>query len=488
MKKGSITIFITFSMVFVSSVLFLLIEGMRYQETKRIGQLQTELAVESFFAGYDLNLWKEYRLLGSDDAMILRQLEDSGNARVKANAYGLNLLQLKVKKIQMESVTRITDGEGAAFIHAISTYMEKEVLYATLKSIYNQYEAIRSLIQSGEINRSTIDEALKNIQVIQSQLQEGNSLGSDSLDAELDDTEQNLSPQIENPLEVIKNLQKMGVLELLISNTGIVSDKQIQQNEIVSKRNLQKGKNAQISESSWLDKVLFQQYLLSYFSNYCSNGETAGLSYELEYILIGNSHDIENLKQVAQQLIGIREVLNFLYLMSNTQAQEEAGLLAVALVGATVNPIVIETVKIGILTAWAFGESVLDVRALLKNRKIPLIKSKDTWTLALTDLGRIAQMDYISKESAMGLRYTDYLGILVFFQEENRLAMRAMDLQEINIRNKYKETGFRMDHLCIQSDVTICYVYRKIFNIFANLSDVTFWKDEIFTRASFSYY
>lgn len=37
----------------------------------------------------------------------------------------------------------------------------------------------------------------------------------------------------------------------------------------------------------------------------------------------------------------------------------------------------------GILAAWAFCESVLDLRALLDGDKIPLIKSDTSWTSSL---------------------------------------------------------------------------------------------------------
>ena len=479
MRKGSITIFATLSMVLVLAVLFALLEGMRFQEIRRISQSQTELSLESFFAKYKTDLWKKYHLLGSDDTTMLELLKESASARENATEYGLNLFQTQVRDIQINSTTRITDGDGAAFIYAVSSYMETQVLYETLKSIYNQYEAIRSLIQSGEINRSSIEEALENIQSIQSQMQAQNGSDSTTIESETEDANRKPAPQIENPLETIKNLQKMGVLELLISDTSTLSERLLQENGLVSNRELQKGKNASIPEIDWLDKVLFQQYLLSYFSNYCDTKENTSLSYELEYILYGKSQGIENLKLVAQQLIGIREVLNFLYLMSNVKAQEEAGLLAIALVGASVNPVIIETIKIGILTAWAFGESILDVRALLHGKKVPLIKSNDTWTLALADLGAIAQTNLMSKESAVGISYSDYLGILIFFQNENSLAMHAMDLQE---------SGFQMDKLCIQADVTITYTYHAIFDFF-QLIPMTFLENrEIFTNAEFSYY
>lgn len=486
MKKASVTIFATLSMVLVMSVLFSLLEGMRFQEMRRISKLQTELALESFFANYHSNLWKEYDLLGSEETTILAQLTEGGNARNIASEYGLNLFQTQVKSVECEATTRITDGEGRAYVHAVSSYMEDQILYETIKDLYNQYEAIKLLTKSGEINLSKIDEALQQVQLIQSQVQREKSSETESLEAETEGRKDANFSQIENPLEAIKDLQKVGILELVISDSSMLSDKEIMQAGRVSKRKLETGKQAQVTDVEWIDRVLFQQYLLSHFSNFRNLRENTCLSYELEYILNGNHNDIENLKAVVQQLLGVREIINFLYLLSDVQAQEEAGLLALTLVGATVNPVVIETVKIGILTAWAFGESILDVRALLSGKKIPLLKSKATWTLAISDFAHVGQKDFMSKESAVGITYENYLGILLLFQKEETLAMHAMDIQEITMRNKYKELDFRMDHLCIQAEVSMTYIYRPMFLIFQTLPFS--WVEEIPTKAKFSYY
>ena len=486
MRKGSITIFTTLSMILVAAVLFSLLEGMRFQEIRRISQLQTELAVESFFAKYNVNMWKEYRLLGSEDVTLTQQLKSAANGRQMANNYGLNLFQTQVKDIHIDSLTRITDGKGSAYVYAAVSYMKKQIVYETIQDLYNRYEAIRSLTQGGEIDLSKIDEALQNIENIQKQTQQEDR--AEEMEAEVKKEEEGNIPQIENPLQVIKDLQEKGVLELVISDTASLSDKEITGLSLVSNRELKESASSQIPEREWVDKVLFQQYLLSYFSNYQSGKENTPLTYELEYIISGKSKDIENLKNMAEQLLVIRQILNFLYLISDAQAQEEAGVLAVALAGATANPVVIDVVKMGILTAWAFGESILDVRALFAGKKIPLLKSKNTWTLTLADFGRIVQKDFWAKESEAGIRYEDYLGILLLFQNEESLAMRAMDLQELMIKEKYKDSGFLMDQLCIQAEVSVVYEYRPLFDFFQGLAEVMPWENQIQTRAAFSYY
>ena len=478
------TIFATLSMVLVAAVLFSLFEAARYHELHRILQLQTESALESCFATYNSNLWEEYRLLGCEDSGMVAQIREIGNERNSASQHGLNLLQAEVGEISLQSYTRITDGEGRVFKDAAASYMKEQIVYETIQNLYNQYEVIASLIKGGEIDLSKIDEAIQSIENVQKQAIETRENAGEIVQQEQVREELNTS-QMSNPLEVISDLQQKGILELVVPKDHILSEKKIAQTGLVSNRKLQKGVDSQVSETEWIDNVLFQQYLLSYFSNYLNVQENTCLSYEIEYIIGGKSTDIENLKLTVQQILGIREIINFLYLVSDAQAQETAGGLAIALVGATVNPIVIETVKIGILTAWAFGESILDVRALLLGQKVPLLKSKETWTLSLAEVARLGQVDFVAKESPNGITYANYLGILLLFQQEKELSFRAMDLQELYIQKVCEEPMFRMDEICVQAKIGVEYVYHPIFRDFTDV----FWSDRsIRTEAVFSYH
>ena len=490
MTKGSVTIFTTLSMVLVAATLFSLLEGMRFFEINRLSQLQTELATEAFFANYNANLWQEYHLLGSDGTNVTERLRESGNARNIARDKGLNLFLTEVETVDLESYTRITDGNGAVYVHAVSTYMEEQMLYETLKILYNQYEVIQALIQSSEIDLTKIDEALVNIEEAQrlaNQQREELMKNQDGV-VEEERILQSSAPVLVNPIQEIKNLQEKGILEVVLSSTDSISKKELSNANLVSKRQLYEGKNYEVPESAWMDKVLLQQYLLSYFSNYLDSKENTYLSYELEYIIGGKSSETENLKQVVYQILAIREAVNFLYLVSDIEKAEEAKLLAIGLVGASMNPLIIESVKIGLLTAWAFGESILDARALLNGKQIPLLKSKDTWTLSLSEIGKIGKSDYMAKESMTGLTYQNYLGILLLFQRENGLAMHAMDLQEMNIKSMWGEPAFQMDHMWIQTDVKIVYKYRPLFSFFQNYQPDIPWKNQAVTKTRFGYY
>jgi hypothetical protein len=91
----------------------------------------------------------------------------------------------------------------------------------------------------------------------------------------------------------------------------------------------------------------------------------------------------------------------------------------------------------------------------------------------------------MAKDCSGGLDYEQYLAILLFFQDEHTLAMRAMDLQELVIQEKMNQRDFRMDTLFTQMEVEIGYQYRPVFYIFDQIEFPL--KPQIDTKATYSY-
>ena len=109
--------------------------------------------------------------------------------------------------------------------------------------------------------------------------------------------------------------------------------------------------------------------------------EAVSLAYEAEYILEGKSSDKENLESFLMKLFLVRMALNYVYLMGDSAKQAEVSALAVAVTTALLIPEAAEVLKQLILLAWAAGESVVDIRALLSGSRTALMKTSDTWQL-----------------------------------------------------------------------------------------------------------
>ena len=143
----------------------------------------------------------------------------------------------------------------------------------------------------------------------------------------------------------------------------------------------------------------------------------------------------------------MREGLNFLYLQQDGAKQAQALSAAAAIAGASVNPAVIHAVKEGILAAWAYMESICDVRALLSGGKIPLIKDAACWQTQLMNLENALAGEY--KGETNGMSYENYLDALLYLKTAKHAAYRCMDLMEHSLRSTKGYEACRMDTMLV---------------------------------------
>lgn len=483
-EKGSITVFSLLSLLLITAALFALLEGTRLQEMRRFAELQTKASLESSFANYNSCLWKNYRLLGNELLQIEPILEKSANGRLG----GVNLLQMQPEEISLKAYTLLTDGRGTVFVKSVSTYMQENILYESAKELYNQYEAIKSIMDSNEMDLENIDGALEEIKNMDAPKVEISTRTIDEKPEDSVDTNPESHADAESILETAKTWKEKGILELVLEDTEQVSKLQQDFSDGLLVRELETGKYEELLETDWIDRIFLQQYLFSYMSNFREIKSNRALSYELEYLIAQKNSDIENLKVVATKLLAIREAANFLYLVSNPEKTAKAEEMALLLVGTSGNPVLIQVVKIGLLTAWALAESILDVRALLAGKKIALLKSEEAWTVELEHIAEFAEGFAMAKENPEGLSYENYLGILLFFEKEETLAMHAMNLQEATIRKNYQDASFRMDTLVTQADVSISYSYKPVFPFLRVIDAQERWEYKVFANVNYGYY
>ena len=128
-------------------------------------------------------------------------------------------------------------------------------------------------------------------------------------------------------------------------------------------------------------------------------------------------------------------------------AQAEALALVLALLA--LNPELQEVLKIAILFAWAYLESVLDVRALMKGQRVPLMKTADTWKTSVQ--GILSPSSQQAEDNGKGgFSYDDYLRVLLYLESAGTKNLRLMDVMEMDIRKTSGNAGFRMD-ACIDA-------------------------------------
>ena len=470
--KGSISIFSLLSLLLVIATLFALLEGTRYQEIKRYTNLQTDVALESAFSNYHQELWKQYRLLGmksSEADDILMQVADA-----KATEKGVSLLRFAVETGGISKKTLLTDGKGSVFVKSVATYMRDNVLYELAKGIYNQYESIQQLLKTSGIDLGKIDEALMELDKLKSMDENAKNRSKNGSYIEI--------------LECVQLWKDDLTLGLFVEDISTISSEKVNLKTDMFHRTLATGNIRDEVELSWLDRILLQQYILTYLSNYESCIKGHALVYEAEYLIGKSSRDKENLISVISRILAIREAANFVSLLSDSVKVQEAHLLALAIGGISLNPLVLEVIEIAILTGWALAESIVDVRALLKGKRIPLMKSSDAWRLKLEDITLVNETFITAKESKYGLSYKDYLGLLLLFEDELSLAMRTMNAEELTIRKTSGDPFFEMDSLVVQAEAEINYVYSPIFPFLSVISAEERWNYKVRTNGKYGYY
>ena len=277
-------------------------------------------------------------------------------------------------------------------------------------------------------------------------------------------------------LEAIKDIistLKEGVLGLVVEDTSKISQKTIQIDDLASSQ--QNGNSDywnNITEGA-KDNVLYNEYLFSKFSSYTDSFDSKGalietndlLDYKLEYILGGNDSDIENLKSIIFKLSLIREGTNLEYLFTDSQKKSESYALALSLLGFTGNYAVIKAGQYLIMSAWAYGEAIMDIRKLYSGEKVEITKNKNNWKLTLKNL---LTMDFTSDntKSDQGFNYEEYLRILFYMEDPNNKYFRTMDAMELRMIEK-GDKNFRFKNYVYSLNATATFLINGKTNFYS---------------------
>ena len=363
MKRGEITAFISLVFVLLIGLIGAVIESASVQTAKNYRRADMDRALQSVFAEYHRELLTEYDIFGIEAGY------ETGKFSFENIVNRLEFYEAAGMTQEPEKIQFLTDDNGQPFKEAVR-YMKNKMgidLVEELAGKCATWEEQNK--QSGSYE------------------QEGSDI-SEELDAKLQEGESEL-PSENNPLENISNIKKSNLLNVVVSDPEQLSQKQISLGGLPSHRSLQKGIGKFPTKSDAQGKVsslFFCQYLLEHFGNAVDQKKENMLSYEMEYILEGKESDQENLKGVVKKLLLMRSGANYLYLLTDTIKQAEAETLALTLSAAIALPVLGGLVKQAILVAWAFGEAVMDVRALLEGKRVALVKTSATWQLQLSGL------------------------------------------------------------------------------------------------------
>lgn len=200
----------------------------------------------------------------------------------------------------------------------------------------------------------------------------------------------------------------------------------------------------------WDSSALVDEfYLLAYaeenFASYVRGpARESALQYETEYLIAGKASDRENLKAVANRILGLRFLANYVYLSGSSEWKAASGSAAAALTGLLGFPQAKKVVEVLLTAAVSFGESMLDVHALFAGEKVPIMKDASTWNLTLQNAAVLLKNKGPVKQGKRNAGYEDYLKLLLAARMKRELLLfRMMDLMQANVA--LEEPGFLME-------------------------------------------
>lgn len=474
--RASITVYFSLALVMSSVLILCLAEAARLEGLKADAQEWTNLTVESLFAGYQPFLLEEYDMFFLDGSFGTGRFNiETGEEEMEALLYenlqskqiadGINLYRMRVNDVEIMNYTLATDQKGQVFEARAAESMKQIIGQRAAKKILEEIQRTRAEEgNAGDPEQSITDaeQALLELKQQENEQQAEDFVPSSTLKGTASGFVPTESAEVVNPLDAVKPVRQQGVLSLVIPEGKTVSEKSMNVDNSLLKRECCTGTGSKQIKNGWYERILMQEFIKPYVGNFLSPSDEGALSYGLEYLICGKNSDSENLKGTVNRLLLLREAVNYLYLQTDETKKAEALATAAALAGVSANPAVISVVKQGILAAWAYAESVCDVKALLSGGKVPLKKTAENWNTGLSNLGSVMNGEY--RGSNHGLSYENYLNAFLYEKADQKIAYRSMDLMEQDMRQEERYADIRMDYMIADMQIQADYDGNTIFS------------------------
>ena len=453
-KNGYVTLYLTLTLGVMLSLVFVLLEAVREETIRTEIEGVTDIALFSVFGEFNRQLLEQYDLFFIDTSygegrpdvkraeehLQYYMNENFRKDKIDGWLRFRDLTDLNCDNVKFEGFMYASDKQGQVLKSQIVDYMQDKIGIGMAENILAEF----GFLQNGNYMSMDISDQWD---IADEKL---NSLVEEKRKELIDpETGEEIPIGLDNPASYVKDVKAQGILGLVLPPEKELSSMVIHPEYYFSHREIFQGQATLNQQQSMIDKVtenyLFMEYLMEKCGSYSEYKEKAVLKYQIEFLLAGKDGDLENLEKVVEDILHIREGVNFLYLVSDEGKVAEADALAWVVSALFFSPEIKDAVKTTILYAWSYAESVKDVRILLDGNKLPLLKSNDTWNTSLSQLLMFTSYLEQYKVSQEGITYEDYLKFFLSLKSEKELLYRFMDICEMDIRvtdgNKY----FQMD-------------------------------------------
>lgn len=469
MRKGYLTVYLSLSLTLILSFILTMVEGARLHTVRMEAECITDIGMNSVLAEFHRELLEQYDLLfvdmsyGTSRASIDNSAEHLRSYMQKNCVHDKDALpdagdwlSLCVDKAVLKDYSLACDYEGNVMKRQAVEYMKGSSAEGLLANLISQ---------AGEVTGLELD--TRDIDAERNQIQE--QIDGIELPKETDENGKEKEISLDNPADKVNTVRSSFTLSKVLGDSVSVSNAAASLENYLSHRSRRSGTGISTrykQPDGMTEDLLFDCYLFEKCGHYGNEEEKSLLKYQIEYIIAGKNSDTANLEAVVSRLLLWREAANIIYLFSDSAKCTEAELLALTLTAVLMVPELTEPVKYSILFAWAYVESLSDVKCLLGGGRVPIMKTQEDWKTGIAGITDFTgNVPEVSGER--GLNYEDYLRIMLLLQKDTVKNMRAMDLMEMDIRLTPGNAYFCMD-ACFDSctsDISISSAFGYRFDV-----------------------
>ena len=504
-ERGQITVFLSLLFLVLMMSFLFIVEGVISYSASSLGEDAVKGAGESIMANYDRELFKNYHLFFLDPRQKDYIVTD-GKEFINQYFSGNSFFDIYCDSLEVTGEKTAVDEDGLYLKHEIREWMkyreEKEIAKVLEDIIRNtkkndgerkecqeEVDSAETDVkkeQDEEVNQETKEEANK--KDTESDLKGDVDKNTDNVENMKSDEKaasEEIEPVSEETLKERSNWKEIKETLQLLMRTGILfyaaehlenlSRQSIPGTNLPSKRVKSSSFDNEQRLLDKMDELSFSslkgiksllsvdismdgrgtlwtkdRYIISYiedcFSFYgSSDKKDNALLYEVEYLISGKNSDIDNLKRVANYILLLRFINNYIFTGKDTQMKMQINTMASAITGVMGMPQTMKAVQVLIRMAISYGESLLELHTLFSGGEVPLIKDKTTWNLTLKTMAEQLRNKQIVKKGKKNISYKDYLKLFLLTKGNSRtVCYRMMDIMQENIASK--EPGFLMEN------------------------------------------
>lgn len=447
--SGYLTVYVALTLTVMLSLCLTLIEGVRRHTVAFEAECVMDIGMDSVLAEYHRVLLQRYGLFMVDTSYgtdypsyynTEEHLAEYLSRNLCCGDWGLlsflyrDLLGMELEDVQVLKVSLATDDNGRVFQQRAAECMRNRLGLEAVEKLLEWMEIVDGYgLMEGDVEGQLerVSGELQQYQGMEKQIGE----------------EEWIRIEITDPTEAVRRMRSEGILKWVVEDSSKLSGASVDTAQYISGRTardeVNHGSYSQQEELGLVDNVFLLEYFLDYAGRYQAPLEGSLLQYQVEYLLWGQGSDRDNLRLTADLLCAVREAANVIYLLGCETKRAEAEAVAAVLSSAIALPELKPVFETALILAWAYLESLYDVKLLLAGGRVELLKTDESWHYSLDSIWSAPSQ--IQETEGGGLSYEDYLRILLYLQPPDTLTLRFMDLVEMDIRKTSGNSCFRMD-------------------------------------------